>query len=223
MSAVERMAASRMNLIRARRRLAQVERGVDLLRRKREALVSELFQTARPAVDARMRIEERSARAYTVLVEALALQGQPGLRALGWPGRDLRVEIRPGQVWGVPVSDIEARPPLGRTPGARGAPPGSTGLAAAAAAREFELLADLLLDAAPREMLLRRLGEAVSQTSRQVNTLELRVAPGLSAQLDAIRRTLDEREREERLRLKRLMSRRDSRGTPGPSPTPSGT
>ncbi|MHB0979111.1 MAG: V-type ATP synthase subunit D [Thermoleophilia bacterium] len=218
MSTVERMAVSRMNLSRARRRLAQVERGVGLLRRKREALVSELFQTARPAVDARMRIEGRSARAYTVLVEALALQGQPGLRALGWPGRDLRVDIRPGQVWGVPVSDIEARPPLGRTPGARGAPPGSTGLAAAAAAREFELLADLLLDAAPREMLLRRLGEAVSQTSRQVNTLELRVAPGLSAQLDAIRRALDEREREERLRLKHLMNRRSG----GRAPTPLG-
>jgi vacuolar-type H+-ATPase subunit D/Vma8 len=94
-------------------------------------------------------------------------------------------------------------------------------LAAAAAAREFELLADLLLDAAPREMLLRRLGEAVSQTSRQVNTLELRVAPGLSAQLDAIRRTLDEREREERLRLKHLMSRKGGRRTSAPSTPPS--
>jgi vacuolar-type H+-ATPase subunit D/Vma8 len=82
-----------------------------------------------------------------------------------------------------------------------------TGPATVRAAGEFERLAELLLDAAPREMLIRRLGEALSQTSRQVNTLERRVAPGLRAQLASVRRSLDEREREERHRLKQLLGR----------------
>ena len=72
---------------------------------------------------------------------------------------------------------------------------------------DFERLADLLLDAAPREMLIRRLGEALAQTSRQVNTLERRLAPALRAEVTGMRRTLDEREREERLRLKQLLAR----------------
>ena len=76
------------------------------------------------------------------------------------------------------------------------------------AATEFERLTELLLDAAPREMLIRRLGEALSQTSRQVNTLERRVAPELRRDMAGVRRTLDEREREERLRLKHLLRRR---------------
>ena len=41
-----------MNLVRARRELDRVKRGIGLTRRKREALVAELFRLARPAVDA---------------------------------------------------------------------------------------------------------------------------------------------------------------------------
>ena len=82
------------------------------------------------------------------------------------------------------------------------------GPAAAAAASEFEQLADLLLDAAPREMLLQRLGQALAQTTRQVNTLERRLAPGLTSQVVHVRRTLEEREREERFRLRHVRAAR---------------
>lgn len=205
---MERTSPTRLNLLRTTRRLAQVTHGVGLLRRKREALVTELFRIARPAADARAQISDASARAYPLLLEALALHGHAGLRSLGWPERELRIEVEPGSVWGIVVSRIAARPPLVRTLAARGTAPGSTGPAAAAAASAFERLADLLLDAAPREMLLHRLGEALAQTSRQVNTLDRRLAPALRADVVAMRRTLDEREREERLRLKRFKSSR---------------
>lgn len=205
---MERTPSTRMNLLRAARRLAQVTRGTALLRRKREALVAELFRLARPAADARAEIAGATARAYPPLLGALALHGRTGLRSLAWPGRDVAVEIEPGSLWGIVVSRITARPPLVRTVAARGAAPGLTGPAAGRASAEFERLADLLLEAAPREMLIRRLGEALAQTSRQVNTLERRLAPALRTEVTGVRRTLDEREREERLRLKRLKSSR---------------
>jgi V/A-type H+/Na+-transporting ATPase subunit D len=203
-SAASHLPATRMNLIRATRQLAQVAKGVELLRRKREALVSELFRLARPAADARAEIDETARRAYPALLGALATRGRAGLQSLAWPSRDLRVEVTPGSVWGVPVSSIAGRLVLARTLPARGTAPASLGPAAAAAAAEFERFAELLLDAAPREMLIRRLGEALSQTSRQVNTLERRVSPGLRQDITAVGRALDEREREERLRLKHL-------------------
>jgi H(+)-transporting ATP synthase subunit D len=206
-----RMAPTRMNLIRAARHLERVGKGVELLRRKREALVTELFRLARPAADARAQIEERTRTAYPALLGALAAHGMAGLRALAWPARDVRLEIEPGSVWGVVVSTIARRPPLARTLEARGTAPGMTGLATVRAAGEFERLIELLLDAAPREMLIRRLGEALSQTSRQVNTLERRVAPRLRSQLASVRRTLDEREREERHLLKQLLGKSASR------------
>lgn len=205
---MERTSPTRMNLLRAARRLGQVTRGVGLLRRKREALVTELFKLARPAADARALISDAGLRAYPPLLAALSLHGRAGLRALAWPERLLQVEVEGGSLWGIAVSRIAARPALVRTLAARGTTPGLTGPAAAAAASAFERLADLLLEAAPREMLIRRLGEALAQTSRQVNTLERRLAPALRSAVTDMRRTLDEREREERLRLKRLKSAR---------------
>lgn len=208
MSGLAGMAPTRMNLLRAARRLERVSKGTELLRRKREALVSELFRLARPAADARAQIESRTREAWPALLDALAEHGGGGLRAMAWPSREVTVEVRAGSVWGIAVSAVEHRPKLSRTLGARGTAPGLTGPAAAAATAEFEQLAELLLDAAPREMLIRRLGEALSQTSRQVHTLEQRVAPGLVSGMAAVRRTLEEREREEHLRLKHLLVRR---------------
>jgi V/A-type H+-transporting ATPase subunit D len=193
-----------MNLLRAARRLDRVRKGVQLLRRKREALVTELFRLARPAADAREQIDARTRRAYPALLRALSVHGRTGLRVLGWPGREVTAELEAGSVWGIPIARLVGRTPLSRTVSARGTAPGSTGPAAVTAAAEFEALADLLLDAAPREMLLRRLGEALAQTSRQVNTLERRLVPGLEGQIGGVRRALEEREREEHLRLKRF-------------------
>ena len=208
MSAERRTAPTRQNLLLLQRRLERVGKGTGLLRRKREALVAELFRLARPAASARVSIGERAARAYPALLRALAREGADGLRALGWPGRDLRVEIRSGHVWGIAVAEILQRPLIPRTPQARGVPPAAASGAAAEATTAFEELSELLLDAANREALLRRLGDAVARTSRQVNTLERRLLPSLRADLTTIRRTLDEREREEHLRLGRLLRAR---------------
>lgn len=201
-------AHTRMSFLRARRRLERVHKGIDLLHRKREALVREFFQLARPAVDVRNAIAEQANEAYAALLEALAAQGQASLRAAGWPARELQVEIRPGQVWGLAVSDIAARPAIRRSLASRGTAPGAAGPAAGEAATRFELLVDLLLDAAPKELLIRRLGDALALTSRQINTLERAVSPALEEHIATTRRVLDEREREEHLRLRHLLRNR---------------
>jgi len=199
---LSRSAASptRMNLLRIARRLDRVARGGSLLRKKREALVARLFGLARPARDARARIAEASRTAYAALLPALARHGDAGLRAIGWPTRAVTVDVESEMVWGIPVATITRRSPLARTLGARATAPAGIGPAAIGAAQAFETLVELLLDAAPGEALLRRLGEALAQTSRQVNSLERRVAPALARNLTTIRRVLDEREREERWR-----------------------
>jgi V/A-type H+-transporting ATPase subunit D len=201
-------APTRQNLLGLERRLERVAKGTALLRRKREALVAELFRLARPAATARASIADRAATAYPLLLGALADQGYTGLRALGWPGREVLVDVRPAQIWGIPVSELLRRPPIRRTLAARGTPPPSVDPVTGAAATAFEELTEMLLEAANREALLHRLAEALSRTSRQVNTLEHRLGPELKTQRAGIRRTLDEREREEHLRLQRLLRQR---------------
>src|SRR5271169_5690033 len=206
MSSRSRLSATRVGMLRGQQRLERLERGTSLLRRKREALVGELFRIARSAADTRAEIDLQARKAWPVLLRALSADGGATLRVLGWPARDVRVQVRTGQLWGVIVSDIVEAPRFARTLAARGVAPGPSP-AAVEAASEFEKLADLLVGAAPREMLLRRLGEALAQTSRQVNSLEHHLTPELQRQLLAVRRTLDEREREEHVRLG-LLARR---------------
>jgi V/A-type H+-transporting ATPase subunit D len=122
-----------------------------------------------------------------------------------WPARDIAVEIRPAEIWGIPVPKIASGPVMRRTLGARATAPGLTGPAAAEAAAEFEAFAGLLLDAAPCELTLRRLGDALALTSRQVNLLEQRLLPQVRSQIVFTRHALEEREREEHLRLRRLL------------------
>lgn len=212
MSARDRLAATRSNLLRARRELARVQKGATLVRRKREALVNELFRIARPAIDVRARIHDASRAAGEALVEALGVHGAGELERMAWPVRDVRVELQPATVWGIPVSDITARPPLRRGVIARALAPGTAGPAASDAASGYEALADLLIDAAPREQRVRRLGDAVARAGRQLRTLEQQLAPRVARQVANVRRQLDEREREERLRLKHVQRRAGGRG-----------
>lgn len=200
----ERLAATRLDLLRARRELRRVRHGAALVRRKREALVAELFRAARPALDLRDRITRASTEAAKALIDALAEHGNSGLAAMANPAREVGVDLTPGVVWGIPVSDVTSREPVSRSLDARGTVPAMTGPAAARTAARFERLTDLLVEAAPREQRVRRLGDAVSRTTRQMRTLEQRVAPRLERQIAQVRRQLEEREREDRIRLKRF-------------------
>jgi vacuolar-type H+-ATPase subunit D/Vma8 len=120
------------------------------------------------------------------------------------------VELHAAELWGLRVVELVGRPTVVRSLAARGVAPALGEAASLEAAREFETLVEQLLDAAPQEHVMRRLGYALSRTTRLVNTLEQRVTVGLVADLATIRRTLDEREREEHLRIKRLIARRQS-------------
>jgi len=208
MSRPGQLATTRMALLQARRRAARVAKGIDLLRTKREALVRRLFELARPAAEARARSMEQGAEAYAALLSALAAHGEVELRALSWPERGVTVSIGEGQIWGVDVVELAREMSLHRSLVARGTPPASIGPAALEAARAFEELAELLIESAARELPVRRIADAVARTTRQVNVLERRVVPSLRAQIASVKRALDEREREEHLRLRRVLSRR---------------
>ncbi len=203
-----RAAPTRAELLRSRRLLARVEKGAALLARKREALVRELFPLARPAAEARRAIGLAATAAYRAELAALAAHGEAGVAATAWPARELAVEVSVQRVWGLAVPRLGALPTWDRDLAARGTAPGPTGPALFEAANRFERLAAELLDAAARELHVRALGQALARTTRQLHTLEQRVAPELRARIAAIARALDEREREEHTRLRQLRHHR---------------
>ena len=199
---------TRSGLLRASAHLRRVRKGRELLNRKREALITELFKSARPALNARQEVEKRASEAYRALLQALAARGQASLETFAWPGREIMVELEDKRIWGIAVPTVVSHSPIRRTLTARETAAASVGPAAAQTATEFEGLVELVLEALPKEQLVRRLSVALAKTTRQVNTLQLRVEPTLTAELSALRRTLEERERDERSRLRHVLRRR---------------
>lgn len=202
-----RAAPTRAELLRARRLLERVDRGAELLRKKREALVRAIVPLARPATEARRAIADTAAAAYRAELDALATDGAGAVAATGWPPRALELELDVELKWGVAIPTLRELPTWRRGLAARGTAPGVTGPAVFEAANRFELLMTQLLDAVATETSVRALGAALARASRQLHTLEQRVAPELQAQIATTSRALDERDREDQTRLRNLRAK----------------
>jgi len=191
---------TRMNLLARRGQYALATRGVNLLQKKRDALVQEFFTLVQAALEARRQLNEAGREAHMALILAKSFDGPQAVEVLSLsvPGvSNVRVELE--NIWGTRVPDLTADWP----PGAVVSPlfVGGQTLAAQAA---FRKLGRALLRASNTESRLRRIGEEIKKTARRVNALELAVIPGLRSQIRYIRQVLDQQEQEDIFRLKRV-------------------
>ena len=191
---------TRMNLLARRGQYALATRGVNLLQKKRDALVQEFFTLVQAALEARRQLNEAGREAHMALILAKSFDGPQAVEVLSLsvPGvSNVRVELE--NIWGTRVPDLTADWP----PGAVVSPlfVGGQTLAAQAA---FRKLGRALLRVSNTESRLRRIGEEIKKTARRVNALELAVIPGLRSQIRYIRQVLDQQEQEDIFRLKRV-------------------
>ncbi|MBI2372066.1 MAG: V-type ATP synthase subunit D [Deltaproteobacteria bacterium] len=205
---MEQVPATRMGLLSIRGRRQIAVKGAGLLRGKREALANEFFRLMRGVIAGRERLEESLREASRVLTLARALEGEEVLGSLALAAaREIPVEIEQRKVWGVPTPEVTG-PRLLRSHDARGTSPVGWGLGAAEAARRHEEVLEILLTICSREIRLRRLGEQIQKTSRRINALEEFLIPRLEQEMTRIALALEEREREDIVRLKRFKAKR---------------
>ncbi len=184
-------------------------KGARLLRGKREVLANEFFRMMREVVAGRARLDEALREAARALTVARALEGTEAVESLALAaGREVPVEVTHRRVWGVPVPSVSA-PRLRRGADARGASPVGAGLSSIEAAGRHEDAVEVLLAIASLEFHLRRLGEEIQETSRRINALEQLLVPRLSREARRIGQALEERAREDAVRLKRFSARRE--------------
>ena len=205
---MSRTPTTRMGLLEARARLGIATKGARLLRSKREVLAGEFFRLMSEVMQGRERLDAALLEAARALAVASAREGAAALGSLGAAGeREIPVEVTHRRVWGVPVPRIES-PRLVRPATARGASPAGTALSAQEAARRHEEALEVLLSIASRELYLRRLGEEIQDTSRRINALEQLLVPRLGREAARVEAALEERAREDAVRLKRFRGRR---------------
>jgi len=198
---------TRSELISIKRRIKLSERGYNILKMKRDGLILEFFKVLQQAKDTRGVVTERYTRAMEMIALAETVEGAIGVKAAAFSVADVpEISLKSKNIMGVVVPEIEAssvrKSVLDRGYGVLG-----TSAVIDEAAEAFEELLEAIIEAAEIETTMKRLLDEIESTKRRVNALEFKVIPELSEARNFIKMRLDEMEREELFRLKKIKAR----------------
>ncbi|MDR5708559.1 MAG: V-type ATP synthase subunit D [Armatimonadota bacterium] len=207
----ELVSPTRMNLLQRKNQLRVALQGVDLLKRKRDALVAEFFRVVRQALEARDRMNAACEKAYIVLSLAKAVEGRQALEAAALvERRPMMVDIEIRNIWGIKVPEVQVQR-VHRSFLERGLSPTAVSMRTLESTEAFERVLDAILEVAGTELRLRKIGEEIKKTTRRVNALEQVVIPRIRAEIRYINDVLEQRAREDVFRLKRIKKKLEGR------------
>jgi V/A-type H+-transporting ATPase subunit D len=201
---MENVGRTRMNLLLLKRQAEVAQRGLALLRSKREALVREFFAVMDRVAESRGQMETLMGQALSTLTVALGMEGRASLRSAGYAARrTLPIELTERNVWGVRFPEVHYGPVL-RAFNARGYATSGVSTHIDESAQRFEHLLESILCSISVELRLKKLGAEIKNVTRRINALNEVMIPALNREVREIRQTLEEREREDLFRMKRF-------------------
>jgi V/A-type H+-transporting ATPase subunit D len=207
----ELVSPTRMNLLQRKNQLRVALQGVDLLKRKRDALVAEFFQVVRQALEARDRLNAACEKAYVILSLAKAVEGRQALETAALvERRPVLVDIEIRNIWGIKVPEVRVQR-VRQSFLERGLSPTAVSMRTLESTEAFERVLDAILEVATTELRLRKIGEEIKKTTRRVNALEQVVIPRIRAEIRYINDVLEQRAREDVFRLKRIKKKLEAR------------
>jgi len=193
---------TRIELLRLKKQEILAQRGHDLLQEKLDAMVVAFFDYRDAYLAQKRRVDEAYRSALIALSHAEMLAGTDTVDSVAFSSPPLP-DIPPGfrLVMGVRVPSLPAGslPVHERGYGLLGTP-----AAIDQASRMFEDLTRELIVLAEREGTVRRLSREIQKTRRRVNALERILLPRLRSTRKYIEMHLEEREREDQFRRKRI-------------------
>ena len=105
---IEGIKPTRMELLKLKQRVKLAQRGRDLLKEKRDALVYEFFEVMRLVQDARRLANEAVGAAHRSLSVCYATMGSHDTRQIStYTGRELEVSMGARNIMGVVVPTLE--------------------------------------------------------------------------------------------------------------------
>ncbi|MDT8358319.1 MAG: V-type ATP synthase subunit D [Methanomicrobiaceae archaeon] len=198
---------TRSELINLKRRIKLSERGYNILKMKRDGLILEFFKVLEEAKTSRGELLEKYERAAEMIKLAETVEGAVGVKAAAMAvQQNPRIDLRKKNIMGVVVPDIEASA-VKKTLTTRGYGLIGTTSVIDETAGAYEELVDAVIRAAEIETTMRRLLDEIEGTKRRVNALEFKVIPELKEASNFIKMRLDEMEREELFRLKKIKAK----------------
>lgn len=198
---------TRSELINLKKRIALSERGYKILKMKRDGLILEFFKVLEQAKDTRDDLLERYEKAQAMMAVANTVEGAIGVKAAAFSVQEVPdIKLASKNIMGVVVPDIESSK-VRKGLNERGYGILGTTSVIDETALSFEDLVESIIRSAEIETTMKKLLDEIESTKRRVNALEFKVIPELTAARDFIKMRLDEMEREELFRLKKIKAR----------------
>jgi V/A-type H+/Na+-transporting ATPase subunit D len=195
---------TRSELIELKKKIKLSEGGHKLLKMKRDGLILEFFEILGKAKDVRSELDAAYEKANVKIGIAEAVEGRMTIKSTAFAMKDApQIVLESHNIMGVVVPKIESssvRKPINK----RGYGLLGTSSYIDEAVDSYEELVEKIILAAEIETTMKKLLDDIEKTKRRVNALEFKVIPELTEAMVFIRLRLEEMERENTFRLKRI-------------------
>jgi len=201
---VREIQPTRSELLEVGKKIKLTKNGHKILKLKRDGLILEFFKILDQAKDLRLEISMRYKEANEKIAIATAVDGAIAVRSASYAltGHP-EIQLRSRNLMGVVVPSIQSSTivaPLNE----RGYGIIGTSPRIDEATDAYEKLVETVVKAAELETTIKKLLEEIERTKRRVNALEFKVLPELEEIQRFISFRLDEMERDNTFRLKRI-------------------
>src|SRR3990167_3060037 len=194
---------TRSELIKLKNRIKLAKSGYSLLKKKRDGLILEFFEVLKKAKTLREELVAEYRAALGKMNIARTMEGDLKVKSIAMAIKEIpEIKLTTKNIMGVKVPQVEyseiEKAFMERGYGIYN----SSAIDEAAAA--YEKVVEKILLAAEVETSMRKLLNEIEKTKRRVNALEFVVMPRLQSVSSFIRLRLEEMERENIFRLKRI-------------------
>lgn len=198
---------TRSELIQLKKKIKLSQSGHKLLKMKRDGLILEFFKILKEARNVRTELDVAFSKAVGKINLASAVDGMVTVRSTAFTAKESpEILLSGNNIMGVKVPKISSTA-VRKSLTERGYGIIGTDTYIDETADAYEDLVEKIIKAAELETTMKRLLNEIEKTKRRVNALEFKVIPEQIATMKYIRFVLEEMERENTFRLKRIKAR----------------
>ena len=201
---------TRKNLMQIEERIELSERGHDTLEQKRDGLIMEFMEILDQAQDVRSDLEANYEDAQRSIDMARAMEGDVAVRGAAAALKEHpEITTQSSNIMGVVVPQIESSK-VQKNLSERGYGVLGTSARIDEAAEAYEELLETVILAAEVETAMKKMLDEIEKTKRRVNALEFKLLPELRENKEYIEQKLEEQEREEIFRMKKVKDKKEA-------------
>jgi len=196
---------TRSEELRLKERIELAESGHDILEKKRDGLIHEFMEIVGEAKSVNEELAENYTEAREKFRMAKIYDGEDTIKAAALSVKETpQISSTTQNIMGVVVPEISTEKSIRKDLLDREYSFSSSSSRIDSTAEKYEELLESIVDAAETQTRILKLLQEIEKTKRRVNALEHKVIPELETSLDAVSQGLEEREREETFRMKKI-------------------